>query len=185
MKLRNICPYCFATKNVVWSSQNNYQLPCNELLIQDGLAWHTLVSFFFVEQDFDQNFWVNCSWFFAFLSGLLGLIHAHSMKDIYFSVQVRWESCYWLIKLITSCVVLGTWISTGGSGENGLRKVLLSWCDTYTLLTQPPCKYHQVLWFYKISSCAFIIRVEITLIYDMQLKCDMHVVFCLFVALES
>ena len=39
--------------------------------------------------------------------------------------------------------------------------------------------------FLKISSCAFIIRVEITLIYDMQLKCDMHVVFCLFVALES
>lgn len=152
-------------------------------------GWSTCLAhfslLFFVEQDFDQNFWVNCSWFFAFLSGLLGLIHAHSMKDIYFSVQVRWESCYWLIKLITSCVVLGTWISTGGSGENGLRKVLLSWCDTYTLLTQPPCKYHQVLWFYKISSCAFIIRVEITLIYDMQLKCDMHVVFCLFVALES
>ena len=44
--------------------------------------------FFFVEQDFDQNFWVNCSWFFAFLSGLLGLIHAHSMKDIIFQYKL-------------------------------------------------------------------------------------------------
>lgn len=52
------------------------------------------------------------------------------------SVTCNWQTCLWLLKMITSQVVQGTWISMGGSGTlySGLSRskmASLSWVTTH------------------------------------------------------
>ena len=83
-----------------------------------------------VEQDFQGNFQVNVTWFFAFLSGVPDWIVPNlvEFERSLHSAQVGGQSCPWPLKLMTLKVVESTWTCmavTGGSGANGLIIVLL------------------------------------------------------------
>ena len=71
-----------------------------------------------VEQDFHGNFQVNVTWLFAFFSGVLDwivLILVWFKRSLH-SAQVSGQICPWPLELMTSQVVEGTWICTGGYG---------------------------------------------------------------------
>ena len=72
-----------------------------------------------VEQDFHGNFQVNVTWFFALFSGVLDwivLILVWFERSLH-SAHISGQSCPWPLKLMTSQVVEGTWIRTGGYGR--------------------------------------------------------------------
>ena len=72
-----------------------------------------------MEQDFQGDFQVNVTWFFASFSGVLDwivLILVWFKRSLH-SAQVSGRSCPWPLKLITSQRVERTWISTGGYGR--------------------------------------------------------------------
>ena len=69
-----------------------------------------------VEQDFHGNFRVNVTWFFALFAGVLDwivLILVWFERSLHIA-HVSGQSCRWPLKLMTSQVVEGMWICTGG-----------------------------------------------------------------------
>ena len=82
-----------------------------------------------VEQDFHGNFWVNVTWFFALFSGVLDwivLILVWFERSLHYA-HVSGQSCPWPLKLMTSQVVEGMWIHTGGYGRLGGK-----WVKSFT-----------------------------------------------------
>ena len=72
-----------------------------------------------VEQDFQGNFQVNVTWFFAFLSGVPDWIVPNlvEFERSLHSARVGGQSCPWPLKLMTSKVVESTWTCMGGYGR--------------------------------------------------------------------
>ena len=94
-----------------------------------------------LQQDSHGNFWPNVTCFFAFFSGLLDWIVLIIL--VWFErsphpawVTCNWQTCLWLLKMIASQVVQGTWISIGGSGTlysrlSRYKMASLSWVTTH------------------------------------------------------
>ena len=92
-----------------------------------------------VQQDSHGNFWPNVILFFAFFSGLIDWIVLIIL--VWFErsphpawVTCNWQTCLWLLRMITSQVV--QWISMGGSGTlysrlSRTKMASLSWVTTH------------------------------------------------------
>ena len=109
-----------------------------------------------VEQDFHGNFRVNVTWFFTFFSGVLDwikLILVLFERSLH-CAHVSGQSCPWLLKLMTSQAVEGTWIRKDGygrpRGEWVKNRLLPIFSSDFTLNGQIGL-FHPEKWFFSKS----------------------------------